>query len=225
MLASLGRVFLVSTLVFVAGTEAANARFGFRIGGVRGLSLHLPGRLGLRLPRIYGRRGLGRTLGIVGAVTVGSVILQRLSVRDRNEVARRARLVVSGNPEDRVVNSYSSPDGSHLVTMTAEPALKAAAFKGDPALQKMSDAEEPLEKAANMQGMSTTDGRANTSKKDASDKQLIKLSDLPEDASCRRVMTEYESKSGRARTTAEAKESNTAIMCQTAGGEWKPAGA
>ena len=234
MLASVGRLLLVFslafTLVFVSGIEAANARFGFRLPGVRGLSLPLPGRRGLRLPGIYGRHGLGRTLGIVGAATVGAVILHRLGARDRGEVARRARGVVTRDPNDRVVDTYRSPDGGHQVTMTADPVRKAAEFKDDPALQKITDTDDQISSAGNTQGMPTTDPKVTAKGKEKAppEKELVKLSELPEDTSCRRVTTEYEAKAQanrKAKTTAEAKESNTAIMCQTSGGEWKPAGA
>ena len=232
MLTSVGRLFLVFSLVFVSGTAAANAQFGLPLPGVRGLPLPLPGRRGLPLPLpgVRGGGGFGRTLGIIGAVTVGAVILHRLSVRDRRVVAQRARVVVARDPNERVVDTYRSQDGGHQVTMTAEPARRAADFKDDPALQKIADTDEQIGKAANSQSMPKAKGntKGKEKEKDPPDKELVKLSELPEDASCRRVTTEFEAKAPAAKkgkATAEAKESNTAIMCQTSGGEWKPAGA
>jgi hypothetical protein len=226
MRALAGRLFLVSSLLLASGT-AAHAQFGLPLPGARGLPLPLPGRRGLPLPLpgIHGRHGFARTLGVIGAVTVGAVILHRLSVRDRHAVALRARQVVARDPNERVVETYRSQDGGHQVTMTAEPARRAAEFKDDPALQKIADTDEQAGKAnaRNEPKMKAKGAK----EKDPPDKEMVKLTDLPEDASCRRVTTEFEAKAPatKKKGTADAKESNTAIMCQTSAGEWRPAGA
>jgi hypothetical protein len=219
--------------LLVSGSAAANAQFG--LPGIRVLPIPIPGRRGLPLPLpgLYGRHGFGRTLGVIGAVTVGAVILHRLNARDRVEVARRARGVVTRDPNERVVDTYSTPDGTQQVTMIAEPSRRAADFKGDPALQKVADTDEQVGKTGNAQNLPKANTKVAKGKdKDPPEKELVKLSDLPEDTSCRRVITEFEAKKPASKTskattpqTAEAKDTNTAIMCQTSGGEWKPAGA
>ncbi len=222
---------LCAGLVLVPGIEAANAQFGFPgVPGPRiGVPLPVPGvRVGpgigvpLPLPGIYGPRGLGRTLGIIGAVAVGAVILHKLSVQDRREVARRAKVVVEKDQNERVVDTYKSKDGRHQVTMTAEPVQNASEFVEDPALQKVAEA------SADASAPKTAGTSAAGESKD-----VVNIKQLPSDSPCRRVTTEYEASTpanakGKAQaqpTVQEARQSNVSIMCQTQGGTWKPAGA
>lgn len=219
---------VAACLVTGLGATAAQAQFG--LPGVptpRGLPLPGVGVPGARmpvplpLPGLYGRNGLGRTLGIIGAVTVGAIILHKLSVNDRREVARRARVVVERDPDQRVVDTYRSKDGRHEVTMTAEPVQKAGDFVDDPALQKMSEIKQD-----NIATAKTT-GKG---KGPEAEDEVIRLTELPPDSSCRRVTTAYEGKAQPAKGQAkdqvtETKQSNVSIMCQTQAGAWKPAGA
>lgn len=150
LIARLALVLTLSAgLVAAQGATSVQAQFGLPgipsprgvpLPGVRVPGVGVPGvRVPVPLPGLYGRSGLGRTLGIIGAVAVGAVILHKLSVNDRREVARRARVVVERDPDQRVVDNYRSKDGRHEVTMTAEPVQKASDFVDDPALQKMSE--------------------------------------------------------------------------------------
>lgn len=184
--------------------------------GVPGVGVPIP------LPGVYGRNGLGRTLGIIGAVAVGAVILHKLSVNDRREVARRARVVVERDQDQRIVDSYRSKDGRHEVTMTAEPVQKASDFVDDPALQKMS--EVPRDNLATAKGSAKTQQQP--------EDEVIRLTELPPDSTCRKITTEYESKvkpaAAKGQTkeaVGETKQTNVSIMCQTQAGAWKPAGA
>ena len=56
------------------------------------------------------------------------------------------------------------------------------------------------------------------------DKDVVLISQLPSDTQCRKVTTELEIRKKKGDADAE-KNSNTAIFCQTAPGEWKPAAA
>lgn len=236
---SFARVGLVLTLsaslLAAQGAQVAQAQFGLPgipsprgvpLPGVRVPGPNVPGVPGvavpLPLPGLYGRNGLGRTLGIIGAVAVGAVILHKLSVNDRREVARRAKVVVERDQDQRVVDSYRSKDGRHEVTMTAEPVQKASDFVDDPALQKMSEV-----KADNV---ATAKGATKTQQ--PPEDEVIRLAELPPDSSCRKVTTEYESKvkapppKGQTKeAVSETKQTNVSIMCQTQAGSWKPAGA
>ncbi|RTL63601.1 MAG: hypothetical protein EKK41_23045 [Hyphomicrobiales bacterium] len=215
--------------------QSAQAQFGLPgIPGPRiGVPLPVPGvriapGIPLPLPGIYGPRGFGRALGIIGAVAVGAVILNRLSVYDRREVARRARVVVEKDTNERVVDTYKSKDGLHQVTVTAEPVQKASDFVDDPALQKIEETKAPAPapeaKAKGAPKSATTTATA-TEQTD-----LVKLTELPPETDCRRVTTELESKAQPVKgkpqpTVSEAKQTNVSIMCKTDTTTWKPAGA
>lgn len=232
------RLLIVSTATLALGVASAHAQFGFPgLPSPRGLPLPLPGvRVGpgvvpLPLPGLYGRNGLGRTFGIIGAVAVGAVILHRLSVHDRREVTRRARVVVERNQEERVVDTYNSKDGRHQVTVIADPVRKASEFVDDPALQKIADTKQQ-ENVAPPKPDPKAKGKAAGKQ---AEEDLVKITDLPQDSSCRRVTTEYEGKAPPAPanaktkapepTTSDAKQTNVSIMCRTQSGTWKPAAA
>ena len=235
MRAYAARLLLVSTLTVSLGVASAHAQFGFPgLPSPRGLPLPLPGvRVGpglpLPVPGLFGRHGLGRTFGIIGTVAVGAIILHRLSVYDRREVTRRARVVVEQRQDERVVDTYNSKDGLHKVTVTAEPVRKANEFVDDPALQKIADAKQQ-ENAGAPKGDAKVKGKGDEG---PSADEVVRLADLPADSNCRRVTTEYEGKQPQVAaknkaaqpTTSDAKETNTSIMCRTQAGTWKPAGA
>lgn len=240
MRAYAARLLLVSTLTMGLGVASAHAQFGFPgLPGPRiGVPLPVPGvRVGpglampLPLPGLYGRHGLGRTFGIIGTVAVGAIILHRLNVYDRREVTRRARVVVEQRQDEKVVDTYSSKDGVHKVTVTAEPVRKANEFVDDPALQKIADAKQQ-ENAGAPKGDAKAKGKPDDG---PSGEEVVRLSELPSDSNCRRVTTEYEGKqpaaaaknkaAGPQPTTTDSKETNVSIMCRTQAGAWKPAGA
>lgn len=231
-------VSLCLGMVAVPAGRSAQAQFGLPgLPGPRiGVPLPVPGvrvapGLPLPLPGLYGPRGFGRTLGIIGAVAVGAIILNRLSVHDRREVARRARVVVEKDQNERVVDTYKSRDGMHQVTVTAEPVQKASDFVDDPALQKIDEAKgtaTPPPEAKTKAGNKTTAMTATAGEQT----ELVKITELPPETDCRRVTTELESKAQPAKgkqqpqaTVTEAKQSNVSIMCRTENATWKPAGA
>jgi len=206
MIAAPARLLIAGSLI-VATTVSAHAQFG--LPGIRRVPLPLPGRridraLPLPLPGLA-RGNFRRALGIVAVVAVGAVILNRLPDKDRREVAKRAKIAVDKDPEDRVVESYTTKDGRNQVTITAHPVQKVSDLKDDPALKQTT--------ATSQQG--------GVQEKDA---DAVKVGELPPDTRCRKVTTELESKpSKKSQQTAENKSANTSILCQTSPGEWKPA--
>ncbi|MDX2201127.1 MAG: hypothetical protein NW223_00095 [Hyphomicrobiaceae bacterium] len=231
---------LCAGLVAVPAGHTAQAQFGLPgLPGPRiGVPLPVPGvrvgpgvgvgiGVGVPVPGLYGPAGLGRTLGIIGAVAVGAVILHRLSVQDRREVTRRAKVVVEKDQNERVVDTYKTKDGMHQVTVTADPVQKASDFVDDPALQKIEDAKaQTPPEAKSKSGAKPATAMATAS----AQADLVRISELPPEADCRRVTTELESKTAakgkpQAKTAEASKQTNVSIMCKTEQAVWKPAGA
>lgn len=249
---TLRRAIAGAAILALCASSAAQAQFG--LPGLPGPRINIPGGGGhhgprlnpgvalVPIPGLYGRNGLGRTLGIIGTVAVGAVILQRLSVQDRREVTRRARVVVERDYDNRVVDTYRSRDGRSEVTVTAEPVRRASDFVDDPGLVKIADTKQQEQAQAQMPGQAqapkqepaqkqaTQKTAKATTAEDRPDKDdVVRLAELPQDTNCRRVTTELSTKAQPAKgqaapTTADTKETNVAIMCQTDKG-WKPAGA
>lgn len=188
-------------------------------------------------------------LGVVAAVAVGTIILERLSRSERTEVARRAKVVVAKNPDQRVQDVYTSKDGTKQVTIVAEPMQKASDLKNDPSIQLASDkvvtpgATNGTEvAAANTPSGGTTTAPAGggtptatdakapapaaggtaPAAKPVKDTEVVYINEIPPETQCRKVITELEIKKKKGEAE---KNSNTAIFCQTAPGEWKPASA
>jgi len=224
------RLLLGSALILVAGSLPAAAQFGFPglPGGGRGGPLPLPlpgpgvpgpGRVLVGpgvLPILpFGRAH--RTFGIIGAVAVGAVILGRMSQRDGVEVTRRTRVVLDKDRDREVVETYQTKDGGNRVTITAAPVQRVSDIKDDPALKQTADTAK----------QATPDKQANKGKKETSslDSEFLKVDQLPPDTQCRKVTTELENKNAKkgAKQLSDSKSSNTSILCQTSGGQWKPA--
>jgi len=224
------RLLLGSALILVAGSLPAAAQFGFPglPGGGRGGPLPLPlpgpgvpgpGRVLVGpgvLPILpFGRAH--RTFGIIGAVAVGAVILGRMSQRDGVEVTRRTRVVLDKDRDREVVETYQTKDGGNRVTITAAPVQRVSDIKDDPALKQTADTAK----------QATTDKQAAKGKKETSslDSEFLKVDQLPPDTQCRKVTTELENKNAKkgAKQLSDSKSSNTSILCQTSGGQWKPA--
>ncbi len=53
----------------------------------------------------------------------------------------------------------------------------------------------------------------------------MRIAEIPPETQCRKVTTELEIRKKKGQATADEKNSNTAIFCQTAPGTWKPAAA
>lgn len=70
-----------------------------------------------------------------------------------------------------------------------------------------------------------TDAKAAPAAKTPVDEGVVRISEIPPDTQCRKVTTELELRKKKGQEAADSKESNTAIFCQTAPGEWKPAAA
>lgn len=212
MCAAPARLLIAGALV-LATTVSAHAQFG--LPGVRRMPLLLPvpGRglnRALPLPGL-GHGNLRRAFGVVAVVAVGAVILGRLHDRDRREVAKRAKVAVNRNPDDRVVESYTTKDGRNQVTITAHPAQNVSDLKDDPALKQTA----------------VTSSQTGTPEKDKDAVDAVKVGELPPDTKCRKVTTELEGKGGskKKQESVDSKSANTSILCQTAPGEWKPASA
>jgi hypothetical protein len=183
--------------------------------------------------------------GVVAAVAIGAVIFEALTKPERREVARRAKVVVAKDPEQRVSDTYTSKDGKRQVTIVAEPMQKASDLKNDPAILVVSDkVVGPDAKGA---GAPSANLAADTSKatdaappatpppadakapappaKPVVDEEVVRIGEIPPDTQCRKVTTELEIRKKKGQETADEKNSNTAIFCQTAPGDWKPASA
>jgi hypothetical protein len=218
-------LLLASTLALGLGALPAQAQFGLPVPlpNVRNIPLPVPGpgrhlHRGV-LPGVVFHRHR-RTFGIIGAVAVGTIILGTLSRRDALEVTRRTRIVLDRDPDVEVVEQYDTRDGNRRVVITAGPSQKVSDIKDDPALKQTS---ETVEQAGGSAGATGKKG----AKKDADKKDVdvVKVDDLAPDAPCRKVTTEMQSKAGKKKNDSEgdAKTSNTSILCQGSGGEWKPA--
>ena len=213
MAATLLRLLLASTFALAALPETASAQFGLPMPRVGRLPLPLPGpgRHLRVLPGVHFGK-FRRTFGVIGAVAVGSVILGRLSRRDGTEVTRRTRVMLDREPNTEVSDVYQTTDGNKQVVISAGPAQKPSEFKGDPALQQTSDFVGSAGTASAGKGKATA----------KAENDVIKIDQLAQDSQCRKVTTEMEVKGGKKASSAgDAKTTNVAILCQTAG-EWKP---
>lgn len=184
--------------------------------------------------------------GVVAAVAIGTVIFNHLSKSERREVARRAKVVVAKDPDQRVTDTYTSKDGKKQVTITAEPMQKASDLKNDPAILVVADTVvAPDAKGGSAPGPNfasenskatdagpqtapaagTTGAAPTPAAKPVVDEEVVKINAIPPDTQCRKVTTELELRKKKGQETADEKSANTAIFCQTAPGEWKPASA
>ncbi len=139
----LARILCVLLAVSVGVTSLpppADAQFGIRRAfkkcrsSARPGSCRRAGAVAVAAPASYSADRSASAFGVVAAVAVGAVIFDRLSKPERREVARRAKVVVAKDPEQRVADTYTSKDGTKQVTITAEPMQKAADLKNDPAI-------------------------------------------------------------------------------------------
>lgn len=237
------RLLLASVLILTTPLPAL-AQFGFPGlpgGGLPGmrrggpLPLPVPGRgleRGLFPVMPFGR--MHRTFGIIGAVVVGSVILGRLSRRDGVEVTRRTKVMLDRDRDREVTETYQTRDGSNRVTITAAPVQRVSDIRDDPVLKQTADTAKQASTEAQ------ADKQAAKNKKDTTkiENEFVKVDTLPPETQCRKVTTEFEAKAAKkggkqanSQGTdnkgqgADNKSSNTSILCQTSGGEWKPASA
>ena len=142
----LARILCVLLAVSVGVTSLpppADAQFGIRRafkGVVRAPARILP-RVGVLAvaPLVVFGGPFRSVFGVVAAVAVGAIIFDRLSKPERREVARRAKVVVAKDPEQRVSDTYTSKDGNKQVTIVAEPMQKAGDLKNDPAILVAAD--------------------------------------------------------------------------------------
>jgi hypothetical protein len=239
-------VFLAASVAVTSLPPPAEAQFGIRRAFksvVRAPARVLPRAI---VPLAGGAILFGgpfRTVfGVVAAVAVGAVIFEALTKPERREVARRAKVVVAKDPEQRVSDTYTSKDGKRQVTIVAEPMQKASDLKNDPAILVAADkvvapdGKSAPAPGANLASDSTKASDANQPPADAkaapapaakpvSDEEVVRISEIPPDTQCRKVTTELEVRKKKGQETADEKNSNAAIFCQTAPGNWKPASA
>lgn len=255
----LARILCVLLAVSVGVTSLpppADAQFGIRraFKSVVRAPVRILPRAGRILPLAVFGGPFRSVFGVVAAVAVGAVIFDRLSKPERREVARRAKVVVAKDPEQRVADTYTSKDGTKQITIVAEPMQKAADLKNDPAIIVVADkVVTPDGKAGTPDGKGgpaapgtalasdsskatdapmppatpPTDSKAATPPpaKPPVDEEVVRIGEIPPDTQCRKVTTELEIRKKKGQETADEKNANTAIFCQTAPGEWKPAAA
>ncbi|MDQ8697195.1 hypothetical protein [Hyphomicrobium sp. LHD-15] len=205
------------------------------------------GVAGVGVPLVVFGGPFRSAFGVVAAVAIGTVIFNHLSKSERREVAQRAKTVVAKDPEQRVTDTYTSKDGKKQVTIVAEPMQKASDLKNDPAILMVADTVvKPDSKAGNTPGTNlasdtskATDAGPQTTPpagaaaattaapaaKPVADEEVVRINAIPPDTQCRKVTTELELRKKKGQETADEKSANTAIFCQTAPGEWKPASA
>jgi hypothetical protein len=231
----------------------AEAQFGIRRTFkkvVRAPARVLPGPgigvAGIGVPLVVFGGPFRSAFGIVAAVAVGAVIFNHLTKSERREVANRAKVVVAKDPEQRVSDTYTSKDGKKQVTIVAEPMQKASDLKNDPAILVTADtvvapdangAPAPGTNVASDTTSNATDAGAQAAPsasataastpaaKPVVDEEVVRINAIPPDTQCRKVTTELELRKKKGQETADEKSANTAIFCQTAPGEWKPASA
>jgi hypothetical protein len=225
------RLLLACGLILAASPLPASAQFGLPglPGGGRGPlplpfpgpGLPGPGRV-LVGPGVFPIMPFGRghrAFGIIGAVAVGGIILGRMSRRDGVEVTRRTKVVLDKDRDREVVDTYQTKDGGSRVTITAAPVQRISDIKDDPVLKQTADTV----KQAGAAEKQNTKGKKETTTLDS---EFLKVDQLPADTQCRKVTTELENKNTAkkgAKQLSDSKSSNTSILCQTSGGEWKPA--
>lgn len=252
MLARVFCAFLVATMVVTSLPPPASAQFGIR--RVFKKVVRAPARIlpvpGVVVPLVVFGGPFRSAFGVVAAVAVGAVIFNHLTKPERREVARRAKVVVAKDPDQRVSDTYTSKDGKRQVTIVAEPMQKASDLKNDPAILVVADKVvtpdgkgAPAQAGLAADGSKTVsdagpqtapppaDGKAAPADAKASaakpvvDEEVVRISEIPPDTQCRKVTTELELRKKKGQETPDEKNANTAIFCQTAPGEWKPASA
>lgn len=235
------RLLLVSLLVLAVSPIPAYAQFGFpgvRMPGVGRMPLPLPvpgrgmGRVGIFPVMPFGR--VHRTFGILGAVVIGGVILGRMSQRDGVEVTRRTKAVVDRDRDREVVETYQTKDGGNQVTITAAPVQRVSDIKDDPVLKQTADTAKQASAEGEKGAPKNKKAKGKDTKSEAAlESEFLKVDQLPPDTQCRKVTTQLETKPQKGAKQQQAggensaanKTSNTSILCQTTGGEWKPASA
>jgi hypothetical protein len=244
MLARLLCAFLAASVAVTSLPPPAEAQFGIRRAFkkvVRAPTRILPG---VAAPVIGGAILFGgpfrSAFGVIAAVAVGAVIFDALSKSERREVARRSKVVVAKDPEQRVSDTYTSKDGTKQVTMVAEPTQKASDLKNDPAILVAADtvvAPDAGKGAAPPSGLASDSSKATDAPppavppadkkapavKQVVDEEVVRISEIPPDTQCRKVTTALELRKKKGQETPDETKTNTAIFCQTAPGEWKPA--
>lgn len=247
MLTRLLCAFLAASVAMTSLPPPADAQFGIRRTFKK--VVRTPARI---LPRVAAPVVGGVILfggpfrsafGVIAAVAVGAVIFESLSRHERREVARRAKRVVAKDPDQRVTDTYTSKDGKKQVTIVAEPTQKAADLKNDPAILVVSDkvvaadgkpagapagfasADVPKSTDAPPSALPPSDAAKAPppAAKPVVDEEVVRISEVPPDTQCRKVTTELELRKKKDQATPDEKNTNTAIFCQTAPGEWKPA--
>ncbi|MGE0022740.1 MAG: hypothetical protein AB7S70_03805 [Hyphomicrobium sp.] len=240
-------VFLAAAVAVTSlPPPVAEAQFGIRRAFkkvVRAPARVLPG---VAAPVIGGAILFGGpfrgAFGIVAAVAIGAVIFEHLSRSERREVARRSKVVVAKDPEQRVSDTYTSKDGKKQVTIVAEPTQKASDLKNDPAIlvaaDKVATPDGKADGAAPPSGFASdtskasdappavpppADSNAAPAAKPVVDEEVVRINEIPPDTQCRKVTTNLELRKKKDQPTADETKTNTAVFCQTAPGEWKPA--
>jgi hypothetical protein len=203
---TVGALCIALMVSVIPVVETANAQeFNFRVPRMIPNVFRAPNRVVIA-PRLM----LRRTLGAIAVGTVGVAILSELSKSQRREVARRTAGVVERDPDQVVVDTYVFDNGRKKLKITASPSQPASTFRDDPELKIASHEaqEQPpqLGQQDQPKGAGPSDpalaqvrpggtNAASASKpertaQDDSETPSIKLSDLPDETSCRKIATQ-----------------------------------
>ena len=116
-------------------------------------------------------------------------------------MTRRTRVALDRDPNQEVVDTYKTTDGSKQVTITAGPAQKASDLKDDPALRTTADTIQQTSSETDGKMAQGNSGSDSKNKADAKpDADVVRIDQVPADAQCRKVTTEMEVKAGGKKT-------------------------
>jgi hypothetical protein len=137
----------------------------------------------------------------------------------RDGVGARTKVVLDGDRDREVLDTYQTGMAAIDVTITAAPVQRVSDIRDDVLKQTSETAQKAS--AENETGKQAGKGK----KEQKLESEFVKVDQLPPDAQCRKVTTELETKAAKkaAKEATANKSSNTSILCQTSGGEWKPA--
>ena len=142
-------------------------------------------------------------------------------VQQEKAQERNSGIVASKRRQDEPEESFGPATGDLVAAdKVVAPDGKSAPAPGANLASDSSKATDAAPPTA------PTDGKAPApAAKPVVDEEVVRIGEIPPDTQCRKVTTELEIRKKKGQETADEKNSNSAIFCQTAPGSWKPASA